>query len=78
MQNKWRLPARVGMCIKSRVKRAFPTGLSVCFRLSEFRIAGLLKFLATSAMNGIGDDRTDCKVLNHLFTRSSSSYLSRK
>lgn len=36
------------------------------------------KFLATSAMNGIGDDGTDCKVLNHLFTRSSSSYLSRK
>lgn len=48
------------------------------FLFLNLELLACYKFLATSAMNGIGDDGTDCKVLNHLFTRSSSSYLSRK
>ena len=42
--------------------------LQVCLCALVFLNLELLacyKFLATSAMNGIGDDGTDCRVLNH-------------
>lgn len=58
------------MCIRAGVRGATPTGLcGLVFLHLELLVC--YKFLATSAMNGRGDDRTDCKVLNHLLTPST-------